>query len=245
MSDEPARPGPPGADEITVDTLLRGRVRLYQPRRGFRSSLDPVLLASFIPRPYGRFLDIGCGTGAVSFLLLARDRDATGVGVELQPRLADLAARGVTENAFGDRFAVRRGDIRQCADLGLFDLIATNPPFRPLGTAVLPPDEERAIAHHEVTLSLDAWLTTVASCLAPAGRLAVIFPAYRAADLHAALATHALHPTRQRLVIPQAGAPPGRVLLEARRSGDLTIEPPLVVHESGKFTPEVQLMVES
>ena len=37
-----------GQDEITTDTLLRGRVTLLQPRRGFRSSLDPVLLARFL-----------------------------------------------------------------------------------------------------------------------------------------------------------------------------------------------------
>ena len=65
-------------DALTSDTLLRGRVRLIQPARGFRSSLDPVLLAAFARPPFGRFLDIGCGTGAVSFLLLARDPEASG-----------------------------------------------------------------------------------------------------------------------------------------------------------------------
>ena len=34
----------------------------------------------FLEPPYGRFLDIGCGTGALSFLLLARDPAAAGVG---------------------------------------------------------------------------------------------------------------------------------------------------------------------
>ena len=60
-----------GDDAITTDTLLRGRVTLLQPTRGFRSSLDPVLLAAFVGPPFGRFVDIGCGTGAVAFLLAA------------------------------------------------------------------------------------------------------------------------------------------------------------------------------
>ncbi len=63
---------------------------LLQPRRGFRSSLDPILLARFLAPPYGRFLDIGCGTGALAFTLLADDPAARGLGVELQPRLARL-----------------------------------------------------------------------------------------------------------------------------------------------------------
>ena len=58
------RRGRPGDDEeITADTLRAGRVRIFQPARGARMSLDPVLLEGFLPPPHGRFLDIGCGTG--------------------------------------------------------------------------------------------------------------------------------------------------------------------------------------
>src|SRR6185295_14022809 len=92
-------PGPdPSHDDVTTDTLLRGRVTLLQPRRGFRSSLDPVLLARFLAPPFGYFLDIGCGTGALAFTLAAIDGAASGVGVELQPRLARLAAAGRDRN---------------------------------------------------------------------------------------------------------------------------------------------------
>ena len=95
---------PPGDEQdITSDTLRAGRVRIFQPARGARMSLDPVLLEGFLPPPHGRFLDIGCGTGALSFLLLARDPAARGVGVELQPRLAALAVRGRDENGWRER----------------------------------------------------------------------------------------------------------------------------------------------
>src|SRR5262245_58152416 len=100
-------------DDVTCDTLLRGRVKLFQPSRGFRSSLDPVLLAAFIGPPFGRFLDLGCGTGALAFLLLARDPETRGVGVEIQPRLAELVARGLRENGFGTRFEVVTGDAQE------------------------------------------------------------------------------------------------------------------------------------
>src|SRR5258708_31780584 len=101
------------ADEaFTVDTLLGGRVTLLQPARGFRASLDPVLLAAFVAPPFGRFLDIGCGTGAVSFLLLARDPAATGVAVELQAAHATLAAAGRDRNGWSERLAVVPADVR-------------------------------------------------------------------------------------------------------------------------------------
>jgi tRNA1Val (adenine37-N6)-methyltransferase len=233
----------PDGGEVTYDTLLRGRVGLYQPTRGFRSSLDPVWLATFLTPPFGRFLDIGCGTGAISFLLLARDTAATGVGAELQPRLAALAERGAARNEFGDRFTLRVGDVRKLADPGPFDLIVTNPPYRPLGTGVLPPDEERSIANHEVALTLANWLDVAAARLAPAGRLAVVFPAARLDELKANLRARGLVATRLRLVVPQAGEPAGRVLLEARREGTLVVEAPLVVHENGGFTVEANRLM--
>src|SRR6478672_6787360 len=93
-------------DGITADTLLRGRVRIYQPARGARMTLDPVLLAGFVAPPYGRFLDIGCGVGPISFQLLAHDPETTGVGVEIQPRLAALAARGRDANGWGGRLEI-------------------------------------------------------------------------------------------------------------------------------------------
>jgi tRNA1Val (adenine37-N6)-methyltransferase len=231
------------AEEVTYDTLLRGRVGLYQPARGFRSSLDPVLLAGFATPPFGRFLDIGCGTGALSFLLLARDPAATGVGAEIQPRLAALAEKGRAGNGFDQRLEVRCGDVRALGELGRFDLVATNPPYRPLGTGVLPPDRERSIANHEVALTLSAWLDVAVAVLQPAGRLCVIFPADRLEELRAGLQLRGLTVTRQRLVHPQEGVAASRVLVEAARNGALLVEPPLVVHCAGAFTPEVRRML--
>jgi tRNA1Val (adenine37-N6)-methyltransferase len=230
-------------EEVTYDTLLRGRVGLYQPARGFRSSLDPVLLAGFAQPPFGRFLDVGCGTGAVSFLLLARDPAATGVGVEIQPRLAGLAEKGSAHNGFDARFSVRQGDVRGLGDLGSFDLVATNPPFRALGSGVLPPDRERSIANHEVALSLADWLDAAVAVLAPAGRLCAIFPADRHEELAAGIQQRGLVVARQRFVHPQAGAAPSRVLVEARRTGQAVSEASLYVHENGGFTPEVRRML--
>ncbi|HEY3354007.1 MAG TPA: hypothetical protein VGQ83_12215, partial [Polyangia bacterium] len=84
----------PGPDE-TLDELLRGRLRVLQPRRGYRLSVDPLLLADFVlahGRRVGRFCDLGAGVGVIGLTLAAADPHATGTLVELQPRLAALAA---------------------------------------------------------------------------------------------------------------------------------------------------------
>jgi len=232
--------------EITHDTLLRGRVKLLQPRSGYRSSLDPVLLAGFVRPPIGAFLDIGCGTGALSFLLLARDPEATGVAVEIQPRLAHLAERGRGANGVEARLRVVPGDVREpeVVVARAFDLVATNPPFRPVGTGVLPPDAEKAIAHHEVSLTLAGWLDAAARALRPQGRLATIFPFARWVELRAGLIARGLSVARFRLVVPREGGEPGRVLVEGRRgSHEAHEEAPLVVHGAEGYTAEVRAML--
>ena len=236
-------------DAVTADALLRGRVRLYQSARGARMSLDPVLLAGFLEQPYGRFLDIGCGTGPISFLLLARDRTAQGVGVEIQTQLAALAVRGRDDNGWGTRLELIDGDVRALGERlgeGTFDLVVTNPPYRTLDASPPSPNRERALAHHEIALRLPEWVAIAARVVRPGGRVAAILPLERSTELIRALAAKGLRPTRTRNVHPHAKAPASRVLVEARRDGDvpLTVEPPLVVHEPGNgFTPEVRGML--
>jgi tRNA1Val (adenine37-N6)-methyltransferase len=230
----------------TVDTLLRGRVTLLQPVRGFRSSLDPVLLAAFVAPPFGRFLDIGCGTGALSFLLLAADAAATGVSVEIQPTLASLASAGRDRNGFAQRLRVITGDVRaQDAELDAasFDLVASNPPFRPVGRGHTSPDESRALANHEIALTMPDWLDVAARALRPGGRLAVIFPAERLLELGAALRARDLGPVRMRSVHPLPDRPAARVLVEAELGGRraLHVELPLIVHAAdARFSPELR-----
>jgi tRNA1(Val) A37 N6-methylase TrmN6 len=254
--------GPPGVDvpddlDITADTLRAGRVQIFQPARGARMSLDPVLLEGFLPPPHGRFLDIGCGTGALSFLLLARDPAATGVGVELQPRLAALAVRGRDGNGWRERLEIVAGDVRNVhttsdrVGAAAFDLVATNPPYRTLAGSRRPPDDERALAHQEIALALTEWVECAARAVRPGGRVAAIFPADRAADLLGALRDRDLTPVRFRSVHPHEGEAASRVLVEAeRRQGrharrPLVVEPPLVLHVAGaRYTPEVRRLLD-
>ncbi|HZL19190.1 MAG TPA: methyltransferase [Polyangia bacterium] len=231
--------------DVTEDALLRGRIRLLQPRRGPRASLDPILLAGFLTPPFGRFLDIGCGTGALAFLLLARDPAATGVAVELQPQLRELALRGRDANGWCERLDVLEGDVRALApSLGAarFDLIATNPPYRTVDEGPPSPEQARALAYHEITLALPEWVEIAARAVRPGGRVAAILPAARIAELCAELRARDLPASRLRTVHPYADRPASRILVEAERGGrrPLTIEPPLVLHlEGARYTPEV------
>jgi len=233
-------------NDVTVDTLLRGRVTVLQPAHGFRSSLDPVLLAAFLAPPHGSFLDIGCGTGALSFLLLAADPASSGVGLEIQPRLAGLAVAGRRHNGWDGRLVVHEGDAREVSKTlpaGTFDLVVSNPPFRAVGTGHLPPDRERAIAVAEVSLALGDWLDIAARAVRPRGRVAAIFPADRFRELAQAMHERDLPMVRVRTVRPYADRPASRVLVEAQRDTrrPTVFEPSLILHAEGeRYTEEVR-----
>src|SRR6516225_6201355 len=74
--------------DLTHGHLLDGRVRYAQPRRGFRSGIEPVLLAAAIPAvPVSRILEGGSGAGAALLCLAARVAGVQGLGIEQDPTL--------------------------------------------------------------------------------------------------------------------------------------------------------------
>ena len=243
-------PGTPDPGEITVDTLYRARVTLLQPARGYRASLDPVLLAAFVRPPFGRFADVGCGTGAVAFSLAALDPAASGVAIELQPRLAGLARQGIARNGFDARLSVIEGDVRRLVGGKLpragFDLVASNPPFRPLAGGFVSPDAEIARAHHEVTLTLAECLDALAALRRPNGRIAMVFLASRAGALLSGLASRGLAARRLRFVHPTLDQPASRVLVEAAGGAGgppCEVEAPLALRGPAGHSDEVRRML--
>ncbi|MCO4829001.1 MAG: methyltransferase, partial [Lentibacter algarum] len=56
--------------DLTHDAFLGGRLKLWQPKQGYRAGVDPVLLAASIAAKAGEsVLDLGCGAGAAALCL--------------------------------------------------------------------------------------------------------------------------------------------------------------------------------
>ena len=64
--------------DTTEGTLLGGRVRYAQPARGYRTGIEPVLLAAAVPAVPGQaVLEAGTGAGAALLCLAARASSGT------------------------------------------------------------------------------------------------------------------------------------------------------------------------
>ncbi|MBF0551178.1 MAG: SAM-dependent methyltransferase, partial [Deltaproteobacteria bacterium] len=90
MSHHPIEAGP---DE-TLDILFGGRIKMLQPSRGYRFSIDAMLLADFVrPGLGGVMVDLGCGCGVIPIVLGLKSGACRVTGIEIQPELADLARK--------------------------------------------------------------------------------------------------------------------------------------------------------
>lgn len=90
-----------------IDDLLSHDLRIIQSDEVFSFSMDAVLLARFASVPKrGRVLDLCTGNGVVPILLTTRTQ-ASLEGIEIQPRLADMARRSVQLNELETSILIR------------------------------------------------------------------------------------------------------------------------------------------
>src|SRR4030043_1940400 len=180
----------PSPDE-TLDMFFNGKLRIIQKKKGYRFSMDAVLLSQFINlRKNERVIDLGTGCGILPLLLSHTTKAHSFIGVEIQKGLADCAKRNVVLNHLKDRISILRQDFRELKGTfpsGSFDIALSNPPYRKYRTGRINPSMEKAIARHEIKGTLED-LISIASYLLPLkGKFTMIFPASRTVDLFVAL----------------------------------------------------------
>lgn len=231
---------------LTTDGwLLDGRVRYAQPLDGYRTGIEPVLLAASIPARAGeRVLEAGTGAGAGLLCLAARVPGVLGLGIETDPAMAGLARQNVAANGIGE-ISIATADIGAWRGDGTFDHAFSNPPWHgPADT--LPPDARRRLATHEGEVPLEGWIAALRAVLRPAGSLTVLAPARQAARVMAALQAEGFG----RLVLFPLWPKPGRdaklALMRghAAQRGPGRIAPGLVLHDAdGRFSGAAQSLL--
>jgi tRNA1Val (adenine37-N6)-methyltransferase len=215
-----------------VDDFMDGRLRLIQSKKGYRFSIDAILLAEFASTRQGDILiDLGTGCGIIPLLILLNRFIKRAMGVEVQTQLASQASRNAVLNGVRDKMDIVQGDLkalpfRPCSA----DIVTCNPPYRPINSGRLNPDPQKAIARHEILASLNDILDGARSVLKEKGRLAMIYPAARMADMLARLRGFDMEPKKMRVVYPDLKSEATLVLIEASLQGrpGLNILPPLL-----------------
>ncbi|MEL6915279.1 MAG: methyltransferase [Pseudomonadota bacterium] len=213
------------AEAKTRDAFLGGRVRAWQPAKGYRAGVDAVLLAASCPARAGEtVLELGCGVG-VAALCLASRTGAEVTGVERQADYAALAHENGLACVEAD-LADLPGDLRQRQ----FHHVIMNPPYFTGGHAA--PDPGRQAARAEET-PLATWLDVAAKRLRAKGVLTVIHRAERLPDLLRALPLGSVEVLPLQ---PRVGRAAHLVLLRAQKDGraPFRLHAPVTLHAAAR-----------
>jgi len=223
---------------VTKDDLKSFDLQLFQPRHGYRYSLDPLLLARFCTavKPDGSIIDLGAGCGIISLVLARINPDSSVVAVENNREMVTLVEQNVQHNGLADRVAALTEDVLHLRDSyphSTFDLVVSNPPFRTAGTGKVSPKAGRDSARHETTAGLGDFLAAAKYLVKPSGRICFIHLPSRLPEFISLAAGMKLSLLRLRMIHSNAESPATMFMVELAkgRRAEPVVEPPLFVRD--------------
>lgn len=201
----------------------------------FKLGTDSVLLADFVNTSSAkRGIDLGCASGAIALLLLAKSDKLHMSGVDIVEAAVELARENMRENGLEGRSSIIHGDIKAHRSLftaGSFDLVAVNPPYFAAGSGALSPKSGRDAARGEMQCSLEDIVRAAAFLLRTGGSFNMVYRPERLSEAFCCMSRLGLEAKRLRLVCHKAESAPSLVLIEGRRGArpGLKIEAPLIL----------------
>ncbi len=197
--------------------------------------MDSIVLARHIHTRQGeKILDIGTGSGILPILIALKHSDIKIIGIEIQEELASIARKNIIANHMEDTISIIRKDIKKTrlSDIdGTQDIIISNPPYKKIGSGRLNGNIQKAIANHELELSLEELIISVKKLLSPIGRFYMIYPAERCSEMIYTLCNYRIMPDQIRFIHTKKDSPAKRVIIKCINNGmqATKILPPLFI----------------
>ncbi|GAC1579818.1 MAG: hypothetical protein NVS3B20_10710 [Polyangiales bacterium] len=246
---------------VSRDTLLRGKLPLAQPTRGYRTNVDALWLAAFSAKPHPphpkqpskpsrRVLDLGSGVGAVGLALVVTATAHAATLLDIDADLLSCARRNADEAGVSERVTTVEADLRSNLPTELqssFDLVVANPPYGVTRASRVPLDVVRARSRVGDDKTLHQFARAARSALGAAGRACFVYPSTDLARLLRTLQRVGLEPKRLRLVHPLLDGPASVALVEAKpaKPGGLRVEAPLIAMVSaGRWSEEAHRIID-
>jgi tRNA1(Val) A37 N6-methylase TrmN6 len=233
---------------FSQDGFLGEKLRVRQPRDGFRSGHDAVLLAAASDPPQGgHIIELGSGAGVASLCFAARRTDAQITGLEIDPQMLTLAQNNAEANDLGARAHFKLADISgPFNDMHLvansYDEVIANPPFYKLGHVPELENDIKARALIGTEGTLDTWVKSAAALAKARGYVTFIHRADALAQLLTVMQRR-LGDIHVLPVLPKPHKAATRVLIRGRRDAraPVTLLPPLVLQDmEGQPSPAAE-----
>lgn len=236
-------------DRLTQDTFFNGMVTVKQERVGYRFSIDAVILAHHVrPKPGERVVDLGTGCGIVPLIIGFRHPETRMFGIEIQKELADIANINIRDNEMEEKIRIFCRDIRTVQP-GMFqgpvDIVASNPPFHKAASGRINPNRQRAVARHEIRVTLLDVVKAAGDILKRAGLFVLVYTSERLPELVQHMRSCRIEPKNVRFIHSRKNSESKLMLMEGIKQGKpgLKVGPPIIIYrEEGTYTKEVEAM---
>ncbi len=235
--------------QTKINGIFGEKLRIEQPETGYRAGIDPLFLAS-LGENKGHCLDLGCGVGTVLLALKHRCPAITGTGIEIQPVLARLAERNITENGF-EGLSIINDDFKNVKNSlapTSFDQVFINPPYFEEGAYFKDDTTKKALANHEGETGyvfMD-WLNFANYALKPKGQLYIIHRSERLDDLLHDLKKKSFGDINLYPLWPRNNTPSKLVLIKTQKGSkaSVTLHQGMVMHdEQGNYTKQAHAIL--
>lgn len=208
---------------------------------------DTILLATFSkPRPNDKAVDLGTGCGTIPLLWNKETPNNHTYAVEIQQNGADMAQRSVQMNNLQDKITVINADLNKLKGvlpLGSFDVVACNPPYKPIGTGVVSSGQSHSIIRHESSCTVDDVVRVASGLLRFGGRFCLCLRPERLTDVFVAFRKYSLEPKRLQMVQQRVNKAPKLFLVEGRRGGKpgglVTLPTLFIENSNGEYSDEM------
>lgn len=179
----------------------------------FKFGTDAALLATWVNiTPSKNILEIGTGSGVISFIMGQRKPHATYTGIDISLNAIELAQQNLNNYPIPAKIEFVHTKLQDFKSPMKFDHIISNPPF--FENSTKSPSSLKNTTRHTDTLSLLQLLQASKNLLAPNGRISIIYPVRYLADIYSICQEIHLFPQRVHLTRSRPERDIKRVLIE-------------------------------
>ena len=133
---------------------INENLKLIEKKNSLTFGTDAYLLSAFLPkRKNALAVELGTGSGVISFLALTKEKCRHVYGIEVQKEISDIAKRNAELNSLQEKFTLINKDLRYVGvtDIGKeVDIIFSNPPYMKTTSGKSNLSDEKNISRHEV-----------------------------------------------------------------------------------------------
>ncbi|NLD17435.1 MAG: methyltransferase [Tissierellia bacterium] len=214
---------------IRKDYIPNTNYIIYQYPGRFSFGTDSLMLLKF-SKAKGVVVDFGCGTGALSLGLAAKDVVEKIYAVDIQSEVLDLLKLSIEENQLNERVIPILSDVKSFSKnyIERPNSIIMNPPYfeNDIENKI---ENHRLSRHHE---SIEEWIAAASKMIPTKGTLELVYRPERIASLIEFMKKYKIEPKTIQFVRTNPKSLAKSVLVRGAKDGGvgLNVMPDIITH---------------